>query len=277
MGRLSISRAWDETRGVLGSDGKLLTTVALALILLPQTVTATIAPPKELSGQDAPSWIGLLALLVGLIGIIAQIAIVRLALRSGTSVGDAISRGAKRVLPAFGAVMLFVLATILVITPILMLAAGGEHLPALAAGKIPPSLAWVILLLIAVLLLVGVRLQMIVPAASEEAGGPIRLLKRSWELTRGNYWRLLGFLLIVLICALVVLYVAGIMSGLLARTIFGDIEPLSFGALVVALLTAAVQAAFSVVITVMLARIYGQLAGAGAAQLAEPSVPNSGT
>ena len=30
------------------------------------------------------------------------------------------------------------------------------------------------------------------------------MLKRSWDLTRGSYWRLLGFLIVVLVAALII-------------------------------------------------------------------------
>ena len=45
MSRLSISAAWDETKAILVREGRLLATVALALIVLPQTVFAVIGAP----------------------------------------------------------------------------------------------------------------------------------------------------------------------------------------------------------------------------------------
>jgi hypothetical protein len=275
MSRLSISKAWEEARGVLRSDGKLLTTLALALILLPQTISGALAPPKELTGQDPPGWAGLLALIVGLIGIVAQIALVRLALHRGTSVGEAISRGVKRFLPAFLAIFLFMLVATAILVAVMALVAGTGDVQLLASGTVPPRLGWLLLILLLALLLVGVRLQMVLPAASEEEGGPLYLLKRSWRLTAGNYWRLFAFLLLIVIAAVILMAVAGMIGGILVRALFGDIEPLSLGALVVALIAAAAQAAFSVIITAMLARIYAQLAGGEPDQLVEPSVPSS--
>ena len=38
MRRLSISRAWEETKSVIARDGRLLVSVALALVVLPQTI-----------------------------------------------------------------------------------------------------------------------------------------------------------------------------------------------------------------------------------------------
>ena len=109
------------------------------------------------------------------------------------------------------------------------------------------------------------------PVASAEAVGPVGILRRSWELTRGHWWRLFAFFLIFLIGALVGLAAAGMMVNILAKLIFGSVDPITVGALLVALVTQIFSAAISVLLMVMLARIYAQLAGGGA------SVPSSGT
>lgn len=275
MSKLSISHAWDETRGVLARDGRLLASVALALILLPQVIMGVMAPPKELSGQEPPSWIAAVAIVVALIGVVAQVAMVRLAIRHGTSVGEAIGHGAKRFLSAFAAILIVVFALVLLAVLLMVAVAGPEQVTAMAQGAPQPGVAIVLLGIMLLALLIGVRIQLVVPVASEEGGGPIRVLSRSWQLTAGNYWRMLAFLLLVLVCAVISIVVAGMVGGMLSRLIFGDIEAWSVGALLLALFTAAVQAAFSVVISVMLARIYVQVAGGDRDQLVEPSVPNS--
>ena len=104
MKKLSISMAWDETRQVLARDGKLFTSVALALIVLPATVLALVPPPL---GEEPPGWVRLLSMVVALIGLAGQLAIIRLALTSSTLVKDAIAQGFKRLLPAFVALVLF--------------------------------------------------------------------------------------------------------------------------------------------------------------------------
>lgn len=274
--RLSISKAWDETRARVAADGKLLTTVALALIALPSAIAGLIAPPPVLSGQQPPSWMPLLTILVGLIGIVGQIALIRLALGPATSVGEAIARGFKRLLPAFLALLLFGIGLAIILLPLMFLLVPGDELAAMARGVPSPAGTRAILLAVLIVVLIGARFQLVVPSAAGEEGGPIRLLKRSWTLSKGHYWRLLGFLAIVLVTAvIVVLFLGQVMGGILAKMLFGDVAPLSVAALVAALVSALVQAAFSTVTSVMLARIYVQLAGDRAA--APASVPSSGT
>jgi hypothetical protein len=66
----------------------------------------------------------------------------------------------------------------------------------------------------------------------------------------------------------------GAIASLLSTAVFGKVEPMSVGALVVALISQIAVAALSVVFLVMVSRIYLQLAAGGQA---EASVPSSGT
>ena len=100
---------------------------------------------------------------------------------------------------------------------------------------------------------------------------PLGILRRSWELTRGHWWRLFAFFLIFLIGAFVGTAAVGMMVTILAKLILGSVDPMTVGALLVALVTQLVRATISVLLMVMLARIYAQLAGG------EASAPSSGT
>jgi hypothetical protein len=274
MAKLSISKAWDETRDVLSKDSRLMASIALALILLPQAIADVLVPPPALSGEQAPTWMPILTLVVAIAGLIGQIAIIRLALGPATSVGDAISHGLRRLLSAFGALMLFALPLAILMVLILIAMAGPQSLENLRNGVADESVGRAILLILLLVLLVSVRFQLVMPVAAGESGGPIRILRRSWEITSGSYFRLLGFLATVLLAAIVVFLVAQFTGGILAKGLFGDIKPLSLAALVLALIVTSVQTVFVVLISTMLARIYVQLAGARGADV---TVPSSGT
>jgi hypothetical protein len=270
--RLSISTAWDETRAILGRDGKLIISVALALIALPLTIAGLIAPPAALSGDEPPSWFPLLSFLVALIGMAGQMAIIRLALTSST-VADAIAHGFRRLLPAFLALLLFGLALAILMVPVLLLLAGPGALQAAAKGVASPQLGGAVLLVVLIVLAIAVRFQLVMPVTSAEPGGPIRILRRSWQITKGHYWKLLAFIFLTLLLGfIVVLYLGQVMGGILARTLFGEVDPITVGALIAALIAAAAQAVFAAILSVMLARIYRQVTDEP-----EASVPSSGT
>lgn len=266
MAKLSISKAWDETRAVIARDGSLLTTLALALFVLPGVVS-DVASPATPKGQ-LPSlgyWTVLtgIALLVSLAG---QLAVVRLAIGSRLTVGEAIGHGARRA-PAYLA------ATLMWVLPFGIVAV-------LLAGKVvgpvqnaSPAAALGLILLSCILLFFAIRMMMTSPVASAEAVGPVAILQRSWQLTRGHWLRLFGFFLLFAVGAVVAIIAVSAVCGILAQLIFGGAQPLTVGALFVALIIQIVSAAVSVLLMVMLARIYVQLTGEGAAV----SVPTSGS
>jgi hypothetical protein len=273
MAKLSISRAWEETQHVLTHDGRLMASVALALVLLPEVVMNVIAPPPGLSGEQPPSWASLMSAVVAFLGLVSQIAIVRLALGPATSVGQAISHGVRRFLPGVGAILLFGIPFAIVLAVLFGALAGPAAVQAMSKGTVDPSSARIILLLVLIVVLVSVRFQLIIPVTAAEKGGPIHILRRTWELSSGHYLRLLGFLLAIIVTAVIVFLAAQSVGGILARTLFGDAKPLSVSALVIALVVGLVQTAFAVVVSTLLARIYAQLAGMSGAQA---SVPSSG-
>ncbi len=258
MRRLSISRAWEETKSVIARDGRLLVSVALALVVLPQTIMGVVGLPM---GPEAAAISSLVYLAVLLIGLASQVALNRLAIGPSVTVGGAIGRGFARLVPLVAAYFLFVcvlvLAMMLITVP--LTAAGVVTLP--AAGHTPPP--WLILLMIIMLAFGFAIVQLAIPIAAAEQGGPIHLFKRSWQLSRGSYLPLLGFVLFILVSIVIL--------GLAVRSVVGSLVIVSLGkpvagsmsALVLSLIAATVQAAFTVVSAVMLARIYAQLAGRG--------------
>ncbi|HYI43230.1 MAG TPA: glycerophosphoryl diester phosphodiesterase membrane domain-containing protein [Sphingomicrobium sp.] len=275
MRRLSISRAWEETRTRLGSDGKLFTTVALALIALPSAVSTLVNPNGGMTGSTGSPGSGLVTLVMSLVALVGQLAIIRLAIGPSVSVGGAIGHAAGRALPYIGSILLLVVGLFLAALPfgvvLTMMGASFER----GAEQLPPG-AWIpALLFFALLIYVATRMLMTSSVASAEAAGPIKILKRSWELTRGNAGRLLAFLLLFLIALVVVLSAVAVMVGLLANALFGEIEPLSAGALFVGLIQGLISAAATTVFAVMLARMYVQLSGP--ADAPEVTVPHSGT
>ena len=254
MTKVSISQAWDETRGVLAHDGKLISSVALALLVLPGVVLNVLLPHGVTIGAGTQAiWI-VLGLVILLLTFIGQLSILRLAMGPAISVGEAIRHAASRVLPFLGAFLLWVL-------------------PVLVIGSVPyqtirahptdaPSAAGIgLLALMAVAMFLAIRLLLIGPVASAERGGSFTIIRRSWELTGGNWWRLFGFVLIFAIGAIVMIVAVSSGFGLLARLTIGQVSPLSIVGVLMALVAQVLTAAIYVVLFVMQARIYLQLAG----------------
>jgi hypothetical protein len=266
MVKLSISRAWEETRAVLASDGKLIGTVALALFVLPGLVLNLVMPRGQPAEMPAPGLWLVVGIAVVLVSLIGQLAVIRLAMTPDVAVGEALAHGARRLLPYVGSVLLWMVPFMLV---------GGVLIAIVGADPEHPSgAAALALLLLSVFgMFLAVRFILVSPVASAEAVGPIAILRRSWELTRGNWWRLFGFLLIFVVGALVLIIAVNAVAVLLGKLLFSDLSPLSIGGLLVSIVAQLVSGFISVILFVMLARIYVQR---GADAYAEVSVPSSG-
>jgi hypothetical protein len=268
MPKLSISQAWDETRAILARDGKLLVSVALALIVLPQTILGVAGIPRA----DEKSLVASFSMmLVVLIGLAAQVALNRLSIGPAITVAGAIGRGFRRLGPLVVALILIGLALLVALT-LIAFTLGALRLITIPAPGQPPTPA-LIAVLVLCLVLASAAFQLVLPVAAAEAGGPIKLLSRSWALARENYLRLLAFVAVIFLAALVVVLAAQAVIGSAVVVTLGKPVAGSISALVFAFLTALIQSIFTIVASVMLARIYTQLAGGREAQA---SVPSSG-
>lgn len=272
MRRLSISAAWDESKAIFTHDGRLLITVALALVAFPSAISALINP-AGMGNASAPLWIDVVTFVVTLLTLAGQLALIRLALGPSITVGRAINHGFSR-LPAYclAIVILIVALFLLAIPCALLLAATGVPLD-VRPLKLTPAATVVMLIYFGIAIYFAVRLIMASAVASAEDVGPIAILKRSWRLTSGNWWPLFGFLMLFVIAALVLLMAIGSAAGVVVGLAFGPLQPMSAGALIVALLQAFVSATVTALFAVMLARIYLQLAGHAEAH---SGVPKSG-
>jgi hypothetical protein len=268
MSRLSISAAWDESKVILARDGGLMATLALALIVLPQVILAVVGSPV---GADATAVSRLVYFAVVCLGMAAQIALNRLAIGPSTTVKDAISLGLVRVLPVF-LVLLFVFVAIAVVAAILAMLLGAGGIATMSkAGQ--PSSSLILILLVLMLLTFAVW-QLVFPVAAAETGNPLHLARRSWQLSRGHYWRLFAFVCMIFLGLGVVVLATQLGIGSVVVLLLGPPNPGSMSSLVIGLVAGLIQAAFTVVTAAMLARIYLQLAGRTGAQA---SVPSSGT
>ena len=259
MTSLSIGRAWDETRAVLAERGQLLAAVALALITLPMTLVALIHPGGAAAGNDRS--LGLVTLVAVAVALLGQMAMALIAGPGADSVGQAIGRAAQRLWRPIVASLVVLMPVVLLFSIVLALVAG----PALEHGltdpaAIGPGAMIVLALFVVALVVVTVRLCLMFVVAVREDHGVIALLRRTLALSQGHFARLLALFAMLLLAFLVVSAAIGSVIGLAVSTLVGPAEPWSVAALIMALFGGLVQAGYSTVYTVMLTRVYDQLA-----------------
>jgi hypothetical protein len=270
MVKLSLSSAWSEAKTVIAAESRLLASVALAFFVLPGILLWAVmpdTPPDELPPPGP--WV---AVLIGilLVSLVGQVAIARMAMPGHISVGEAVQRGLRRLLPFFLAFLLWVVPMVIIGA---ILYSFASRTPASSPGMAIGALILLCALTVLALYMV-VRLILASAVAAAEDGNAIAILRRSFELTSGNWWRLFAFLFLYGLGAAVLLKAIEWVLGTLANVLLGGVEPMTVGGLVVTIVVELASAAVSVTFFVIVARIYLQLAGRGTTGA---GVPRSGT
>jgi hypothetical protein len=210
--------------------------------------------------------------IAGFVGLIGSVAIAFLALRPGRTVGEALRRGLSRFLPLLGAYLLVGVALGLVLIVVVIVMA--LFVPGMAAGsRAPARRRWrsfsLVLLLLPLMLFVATRLLLTTPIAAIEEGGPVAILRRSWELTAPVFWQLLGFLVLTSLLAAVISYVAQTIVGIPMLLLSGSPRPGNLSAVVLLLVGALVSTVITVYVTTMVAKIHAALSPEGKARVFE--------
>jgi hypothetical protein len=273
--KLSVGKAWDETRSFLAAEGRLVAPVALATFALPSVLAAWAYPGSGPgSGPGSAGGTGILLMLAVLLAVmVGQMTIALLATGWSGSIGEAMGKAVRR-LPSLIGAMLVVFLPIAMVAIILLgsaLAAAGltdpETLTPEVLAKVP-NLWWMLLLLAVAFIIVAVRLFPISAIAATETGGPIALLRRSLALTKGQFGRLLVLMLLLMLAAVVLDAAVTAVVGSIASLALGEARPFNLSALMVALAGGLVGAMVSSVSAAMVGRVYAQLA-------VQPSVPKT--
>ncbi len=259
--KLSIGKAWEETAAFLGREARLVAPVALATFALPSVLAKWAFP------QGGPSnGGGLIMLLVLIVVLIGQMTIILLVNGWRGSIGQAMGSAARRLPSLIGAMVLVFLPIAIIATLALggTLASAGITDPTTLTPEILAQMKgflWIVLFLSVAMIVLGVRLFPISAIAASEAGGPIAILKRSWQLTRGTFFRLLALVLLLGIVALVLDSAVTAVVGSVVAVAAGEPRAFNTAALIVALASGLVGAIVSTVSAAMIGRVYAQLAG----------------
>jgi hypothetical protein len=236
--KLSYSAAWDDLTALARAHAPLIAALAGVFIFLPMLLTGYLLPQPQVkeAAEWLPSiqlyyatnwpWLGLasLAKMTGDLAILMLIFAPR-----GTSVGGAIVRAAM-LLPFY-----FLAALIM----------------GLALGFAA------LFLLLPAFYLLG-RLAPLGPVmVAEGRRNPIDALGRTFAVTKGNGWRVLGFFLLVAIGGFAAAGVASLIGGILFVLVAGK----DVGELLGMIVASAAWAAVTVVFLLLYAAVYRQLAG----------------
>jgi hypothetical protein len=276
---VKMSTVWDRTAEFLSDHIGAVLPIALLAFFVPASISSNLEVAMLGAGPGVMLALRLTELALAVLSLWGSLTVAAMAL-DGSS-GDAAGKIARLRLPrAFLVWMTLGIAAIAaIIVPVsVLLSATGHDLTAMAQGQeveISQTAASTIMfyLLAAALafLWIGARLVVTTPAIVRE-GLAFGAIRRSWSLTRGIAWRIIGVLILFAIVSTV--------SWLAANTVFGSIfalvagsgaDGVSLASVLTSIFTAAVQTAFMVLFPAFTAKLYLALAAQAALHMPVPS------
>lgn len=258
--------AWQQAAATITANREVLFALAGVFFLLPTLFFALLFPqPEPPAGADEKAMMAMalqyyaqtmpIAIPVALVEAAGTLALLTLMTdRSRPTVGQAIRMGFLALFPYIASQLLLGAGAGiagLILLGILGLS-GSQAI--VTAGFLALAAAGVYL---------WVRMSLSAPAVAVEGiRNPIRALRRSWALTRGNGWRVLAFygllFLVFVILITIVMALVGIVLGLLL--------PAKAAAIVSAVVGSTLQSTMALVLVGAIAATHAQLAGEPAEQ-----------
>ena len=267
--KLDMGQAWNDAVAMLTRNRDVTLIVAAVFFFLPNAIS-TVAMPgtAELQGQMAAAgeadpeammealsgfyaeiwWVLLLIALLQAVGMLAML--VLWTDRSRPTVGQALTFAVKALVPLlvaqFLAVLLIVLAVMLPIALGALISGAVAALLGLA-GLVAAIYLWV-------------KFSLTAPVvAIERTLNPIAILQQSWRATKGNSLRIFAFVLLLAVCAIVIMLLVSMLVSIFA--LGGE----QVGLFASAIIGSLVNMVLVLVFVAVIAAIYRQLAGTGAA------------
>lgn len=252
MKKLSIARAWEETVALVRQESGLLLLISFGLIALPAIILQSATPQVQPGETPSPGLWSLLFVPTVILSILGSLTITVLAIGAERNAGEAFSRALRRFLVVLGAALLLGIGVALIALPLVLV------MSLLIQSE--ASLTFLVGMVVGLaFIFVWVRMMLMTPVAAAESGGPVAVLKRSWSMTRGHVLRLVGFIILVGIVALVIVFAVGAVGGSLIILLAGQPQDGNLSSVLLALLSGVIQAVIGMLLTVMVARIYVQL------------------
>lgn len=228
--KLDLGKAWETAMALLKANKDVVLIVAGVFFFLPSAISEVVLPENtelnaiaESGAQPDPEvivdlilgffqqywWMFAFVILASVIGTLSLLALLRNSNRP--TVGEAIGVGFKGLIPYIG-VAIIGLALVLALTA----------LPAALGGAIHPGLAALFSLLgLVVSIYLNVKFSLTSAViAIEGTMNPVRALSRSWQLTKGNSFRLFAFYLLLIVVLIVLSLLFSLFLSIFA--IFGD-------------------------------------------------------
>ncbi|QNQ08021.1 hypothetical protein H3Z74_14680 [Sphingomonas alpina] len=259
---VNMGNVWDRATEFLSDNLSAIVPIALFAIFLPLSLQSNLQPLARTAPSAAVA-INIIWYVAAILSLWGQIAIIALAIDPAAGRPAAIHVANKRVAPAIGIMLLLLIASMFLIAPIgvAMGLAGFDFAAAVAGSKqdLPSGVAGFIAIYLLILTVAGcwiaARLGLIYPIIVWERRG-MGVFRRSFILTRGIVWKIIGVTILFGVVAGVAIIAAQLVFGSILRLAMGGEGDISVATVLTSVLVGAVTTAFIVLYSAFTAKLY---------------------
>ena len=265
-----MGTVWDRTQDVLRGRAGIMAPIAVLAIFLPTVVNNAVAAygqpvPGAAPNPGVSALLALVALVVLVASIWGQLALLAIATDPATTRADAGRQATQRLLPALGIVVVLIAVIILLFLPAIvpLIRAGldfnnPQSMQALSPGAVSFAGLYILVFFLLALVL-GARLILLNPVILNERRG-LGAILRSFQLTRGLTWRIIGVMLLFGVLLLISMLAVQAVTALVLRLVLGA-DALPTITFLAATAGAVVSTALTVVAAAFTAQLYVAVAG----------------
>ena len=255
--------AWKQASSAVSANREVLFALAGVFYLLPGLALALLFPQPDMPTDPTPQeamaimseyYESVLPILIPMLLFQAAGTLALLTMLTDMTrptVGEAIKRGVKGLIPYILAQILFALVVGFAGGLVIAIGAvtGQTALAALGMG-----------MAIALFIYGAIKTSLVAPVIVVEGQvNPIVALMRSWNLTKGNSLRLLLFYFVVAAAFLVIIMVVTAIGGIAVNLLLGE----DIGGTIMLVVSAALNAVMALYFSAIIVAVHRQLAGAG--------------
>jgi hypothetical protein len=251
-----MNQAWDDAMAFIRRESSLLVPLALATLLVGDVVGALARPANP---ATAPSALANLAMLAAAIwSIVGQLSITALVLKPGSSVGDAIGLGVRRLGKVLLVALMLGVALTIALLPVVVALISSGFSPSVpeSVRNVPTWAGFYIGILTVLVMWVAARLILVNPLLVDKNPGPLAAIKAGFGLTRGIVAQIIVVLVIYLIVLVILLNAVRFVAGSLFALIGAAADSAFLGLVLTALASGLVATALSTVAAVFIAMLY---------------------
>jgi hypothetical protein len=259
---VNMGNVWDRATEFLSDNLSVVVPIALFAIFLPYSLSASIAPIAKQS-YTANLVIQAAQFALALVTLWGQLALVALATEPLAGRSAAVGQATARFLPMVGLMLVALIVFLLLLLPFpIVLGLAGYDLNAAMNGRqvpVPDGVGGFIVLytvvLVPLLLFLAGRLALLTPVVVRERRGA-GALRRSFVLTRGIFWKIIGVMALYGILFFVAQKAAQWVFGSILQLVAGGEGPVSLATVLTSVMVSAVQTAFVALAAAFVAKLY---------------------